>query len=360
MRILFAAMGYDEGQLGVGRSYEYYNFYEALQLLGHEVTFFEYDALLARQGRAVMNERLADTVRRLRPDLLFTVLHTDELDPAVIEWVSKHTDTVTLNWFCDDQWRFDRFSRVWAPRYNWVATTSRRAWARYREAGIGNAILTQWACNHHRYKPQQGSLRFDVSFVGQPHGHRRYTIRAVRRRGVDVRVWGPGWRSLPWARWYGGRLSHESMVRTFNESRVNLNFSNSSVEAAPGGGWRRWLSHLDRLERVLPTEWAFLARPAAVRQLKGRTFEIPGTGGFLLTEYVEELEEYYELDREIAGFRSVDELTDRARFYATHDAARIAIARAGYERTLRDHTYARRFADLFRTARLGTGARAHS
>jgi len=358
MRILLAAMGYDAGRIGVARSYEYYNFYAVLQRLGHEVTFFEYDTVLAREGRVTMNERLADTVRQLRPELLFTVLHTDELDPDVIAWVSNHTDTVTLNWFCDDQWRFDSFSCVWAPRYNWVATTSRKAWERYRQAGISNAILTQWACNQHRYKRQERAHCVDVSFVGQAHGHRRYLIRAARRRGLDVKVWGPGWRSLPWATWYGGRLSYDDMIRVFNESRVNLNFANSSVVATPDRPWQHWLARLGRLERALPTEWAFLARPAAVRQLKARTFEVPGAGAFLLTECVDELEEYYDLDREVVCFNSLDELVERARFYLTHEAARSAIARRGHERTLRDHTYERRFAALFQAIGLMAGTRA--
>ena len=352
MRILLAAMGYDVGRVGAARSYEYYNFAEPLRLLGHAVTFFEYDVVMGREGRALMNERLADAVRRLRPDLLFTVLHTDEIDPSVIEWVSNDTNTVTLNWFCDDQWRFQNFGRVWAPRYNLVATTSRRAWERYRVEGCGNAILTQWACNHHRYRPSGGVPRWSVSFVGQAHGHRRHLVRAARRRGLDVRVWGPGWRSLPWARWCGGRLAHDDMVRVFGESRVNLNFSNSSLEGAPGGSVPKWMARLRRLERAFPAEWAFLARPAAIRQLKGRTFEIPGTGGFLITEYVEELDEYYRLGQELVCFHTVDELVDRARYYLAHDAERRAIAQAGYERTLREHTYEQRFKALFRDAGL--------
>jgi spore maturation protein CgeB len=356
MRILLAAAGYDAGQVGAARSYEYYNFAGPLRAIGHSVTFFEYDTVMGNEGRAAMNDRLADLVRQLSPDLLFTVLHTDEIDPQVIEWVSKDTSTVTLNWFCDDQWRFEDFSRVWAPRFNVVATTSRRAWERYRAEGCGNAILTQWACNHRLYRPSGASPRWDVSFVGQAHGHRRYLIGAVRRRGVDVRVWGPGWRSLPRARWYGGRLAQEDMVRVFSESRVNLNFSNTSLERAHRGGMPAWMAPLRRLERVLPAELAFLPRPPAARQLKGRTFEIPGTGGFLMSEPAEELDEYYRPGHELVCFDTVDDLVDRARYYLTHEAERRAIAEAGYRRTLGEHTYEQRFTALFRAAGLGTGA----
>ena len=92
--------------------------------------------------------------------------------------------------------------------------------------------------------------------------------------------------------------------------------------------------------------------------MKARTFEVPGAGAFLLTECVDELEEYYDLDREVVCFNSLDELVERARFYLTHEAARSAIARRGHERTLRDHTYERRFATLFQAIGLMAGTRA--
>ncbi len=83
-------------------------------------------------------------------------------------------------------------------------------------------------------------------------------------------------------------------------------------------------------------------------QIKGRTFEIPGTGGFLLTGAVEHLDEYYVPGREVALFSSPQELIEQIRFHLAHDEEREAIREAGYQRTLRDHTYVHRFRALFR------------
>jgi spore maturation protein CgeB len=106
-------------------------------------------------------------------------------------------------------------------------------------------------------------------------------------------------------------------------------------------------------------EWTFQSPPGVVRQLKGRTFEIPGAGGFLVSEYVDELEEYYRVGEEVVCFHDPEDLVDRCRYFLAHETERRAIADAGFGRTLREHTYERRFTELFRAAGLGSRAQAH-
>jgi spore maturation protein CgeB len=82
-------------------------------------------------------------------------------------------------------------------------------------------------------------------------------------------------------------------------------------------------------------------------QIKGRNFEVPGCGGFLLTGMAENLGQYYEIGKEVACFDDRHDLIDKVRYYLEHEDEREAIAQAGYERTLREHTYARRFSEIF-------------
>jgi spore maturation protein CgeB len=51
--------------------------------------------------------------------------------------------------------------------------------------------------------------------------------------------------------------------------------------------------------------------------------------------------------REIDTYRSEDELIDKLRFYLSHDEAAERIRAAGYARARRDHTWRRRFEQLF-------------
>ena len=110
MLILYVAMKHDYGKPEQGLSFEHYNFYDALVHMGHDVLYFDFMTLLGRHGREGMNRRLLEVTRSKRPALMYTVLFRDELDPAAIHQISRGTDTTTLNWFCDDQWRFDELS----------------------------------------------------------------------------------------------------------------------------------------------------------------------------------------------------------------------------------------------------------
>ncbi len=313
MKILYVALKYNYGQPSQGYGFEHYNFYHALVRMGHDILYF--DMMLMQHGRESMNQRLLEVAKREKPDLMFTVLHTNELEQSVVREISENSDTVTLNWFCDDQWRFDNYSRYWAPCFNGVITTAPSALPKYAHLGYSGVIKSQWACNHFLYRKLDLPLKYDVTFVGMPHGDRREIIQSLRDAGINVHAWGNGWKS--------GRLSQEDMIRVFNQSRINLNLSKAST---PDRG----------------TE-----DDQNPEQIKGRSFEIPGCGGFQLSGSAEDLDNYYEIGKEIVCFEDVDDLREKIYYYLSNEDERTTIAQAGYQRTLREHTYAHRFADIF-------------
>jgi spore maturation protein CgeB len=320
MKIFYAASRYDYGHPARGLSFEHANFYDSLARMGHELLHFDFQTLLNELGRDRMNQRLQAEVERQRPDLLFVCLTGDELDFATLKSLSDSGATTTFNWFCDDHWRFEKFSRRWAPAFNWVATTAACALPKYQQIGYKNVIKTQWACNHFQYRRLDLPLQHDVSFVGRVFGKRPQIIQTLRRAGINVCVRGFGWPE--------GRVTQEEMVRVFNQSRINLNFSDAAKQL-------NWFKRLT-------------GRKPPPKQIKGRNFEIPGCGGFLLTDSAENLEEYFELGKEVVVFDSTDDLVDKARYYLNHESERCQIAEAGYHRALREHTYELRFNQLFK------------
>jgi spore maturation protein CgeB len=371
MRILYVGMKYDYGKPVQGYSFEHYNFYHSLFNMGHEILYFDFMTLMQEHGKEWMNRRLLDVVEAEKPDLMFTVLFTEELDKTGIRTISENTDTVTLNWFCDDHWRFDNFSRHWASCFNWVITTAKSALPKYREIGYKNVIKSQWGCNPFLYRKINLPLKYDVTFVGQPHGDRRRTIQLLREAGIDFRAWGIGWDS--------GRLSQEEMIRVFNQSRINLNLSNASVyiqndpimnkaigsiarslDFVPFGSRIRTLgAHciLAMKSREVKTKNAGRTNDTCQNnsdQIKGRNFEIPGCGGFTLTGKADNLDEYYEIGKEVVCFKDTNDLVDKVHYYLKNEDERMVIAQAGYERTIREHTYVHRFTEIFRHIGLAT------
>jgi hypothetical protein len=77
-----------------------------------------------------------------------------------------------------------------------------------------------------------------------------------------------------------------------------------------------------------------------------RLFEATGVGTMLLTDHKVNLEEMFEIDKEVATYKTREECLEKIRYYLDHDREREAIARAGQRRTLSEHTYARRLAEF--------------
>jgi spore maturation protein CgeB len=155
--------------------------------------------------------------------------------------------------------------------------------------------------------------RYDVSFVGAAYGNRRRLISALRRRGVKVACFGHGWER--------GAIGSSDVGQIYRGSRVSLNFADSGLQLS---GCRIMRS----------------------RQIKARTFEVPGAGGMLLTQAADGLDRYLQPGQEIVTFTGIDDLARKIRHYLSRPVERDAIAQAGHTRVRRDHVYESRFASV--------------
>jgi hypothetical protein len=79
-----------------------------------------------------------------------------------------------------------------------------------------------------------------------------------------------------------------------------------------------------------------------------RLYEATGTGALLVTDRGSNLADLFEPGRELVVYEDAGDLVHKVEHYLANAGERIAIARAGQERTLREHTYARRIGDLVR------------
>jgi spore maturation protein CgeB len=323
MRILYVAMADDYGDPSRGPSFEETNFRSALEGMGHDLVPFDFMAEKRERGKGEMNRRLLAAAEEASPDLSFFVLFEDEIEPETIRGVSR-AGGPAVNWFADDHWRFDRFTRNFAPAFDWSVTTDRDSLPKYEAIGYERAILSQWACNRYAYDWTGRELEYDVTFIGQSYGERPAIVERLRAEGFDVRCWGFGWPE--------GRIEHNEMVRVFGSSRINLNLSSAF---SPG----RLPTRLIRRIRGTKEE--------RKSQIKGRTFEVPGSGGFLLTDQVAYLEDYLTPGKEIGVFSSPDDLVGQVGWWLEHEDERASAAEAGYRRVRGEHTYDQRFTEIF-------------
>ena len=77
-----------------------------------------------------------------------------------------------------------------------------------------------------------------------------------------------------------------------------------------------------------------------------RLFEATGVGTCLLTDWKANLSELFEPDAEVVTYRDADECVEKVRYLLEHEAVRRRIADAGQRRTLRDHNFDARAAQI--------------
>ncbi len=77
-----------------------------------------------------------------------------------------------------------------------------------------------------------------------------------------------------------------------------------------------------------------------------RCFDILGCGGFLMTNYQEELNDMFVIGQDLEAYSSPDELIDKCAYYLSHEDERAAIARNGYEKVRASHTHFHRLRDM--------------
>jgi len=349
MKIVYIGMKYEYGKKELGYSFEHYNFYDSLVKMEqgrHQIIYFPFDEIILEKGRDEMNKGLLKVIKKEKPDLCFFFLFGNEIKKQTIKKITQENKVTAFNWFADDHFRFYNFSRYYTPLFNWVSTTDSQAVKKYYKIRYKNVIKTQWACNHFLYKPFDLPKIYDVSFIGQPHSDRRKVADQIRKAGINIKCWGNGWEN--------GRVSQDEMIKIFSQSKINLNLTKSSG----GVNFRALVSiflkrELNKtLKFVSPKYWfsnfQFILNKKR-EQIKGRNFEIPGCKGFLLTSDADNLTDYYEDGKEIVIYKDINDMIDKIKYYLEHNQEREAIAQAGYERTLREHTYEKRFSNIFKT-----------
>ena len=70
-----------------------------------------------------------------------------------------------------------------------------------------------------------------------------------------------------------------------------------------------------------------------------RVLDILGCGGFVISNYQSEIEEYFQIGQEIEIYTCLEELLEKVDFYLKHENLRRQIAKAGLERVKKDFSF---------------------
>lgn len=329
MKILCVLSKYAYGKPERGENYDYVHFLPALERMGHEISFFDSGDRGSYKDFSELNAALLAHVDRFRPDVIFCVLMHYEIWIETLDLIRINTPAAIVNWGTDDSWKFTQASRFFAAHVDLHVTTSPAAEKTALSRGLTNVMLSQWAASSSDLAEPRAAneCRYEVSFVGNLYGYRRTWISELRNSGVDVASFGHGSE--------GGVIDAREIPAIYNNSLISINFSGAGDAAFKGVG-------------------------SIGRQIKARTFEVPGAGGFLLTEASPDLERYFTDGREIAVFETLADLIAKVNYFRENPKERDRVARAGHHRTGEQHTYEKRFTEILARLQPVLNQRRHS
>lgn len=78
-----------------------------------------------------------------------------------------------------------------------------------------------------------------------------------------------------------------------------------------------------------------------------RVIDVLGCGGFVLSNYQEELMEYFNAGEELVVYENIEDLFYKAKYYLEHEDERKQVALAGFERVKRDFTFRERLQTMY-------------
>lgn len=332
---------------------------------------------------AFVRNLLAELVS-FKPDYVLTVNHIGFDERGALATLLGELGILTATWFVDHPLPILGGASANATSSTQVFSFERAALPWLREQGFEDPVYLPTASNGRYFRVQDGDseqvarLRHPVSFVGNSwftkarlepaawarkasrrlsrdprsvksilddHFKRRlrglslpprgaYVVARVvlaeasmrRRQGLakalaadGLRVYGdPHWRELaPEVELAGTVDYHRELPAVFAASDVNVNVTAVQM-------------------------------PTAVNQ---RVFDVPASGGFLLTDAQEDALRLFDEDKEIVVYRQAAEASEKIRYYVRHPEARRAIAARARLVVEARHRYTHRLKALHETMR---------
>ncbi|MGA9762562.1 MAG: glycosyltransferase [Gaiellaceae bacterium] len=190
---------------------------------------------------------------------------------------------------------------------------------RFRSLGIGSEYLKIGFESSLRERLTRLPATYGAVFVGgiaDVHAEGTATLEKVAAE-IELDTWGYGFENLPEGSALRKRFHGEAwgleMYDVFFNSKIVVNRHSSAAE--------NFANNM-------------------------RLYEATGAGAMLLTDEKDNLGELFDVGSEVVAYGDADDLIEKIRYYLAHDQERLAIARAGQERTLHSHTYLQRMKEL--------------
>jgi spore maturation protein CgeB len=336
---------------------------------------------------AELEARLLAAVDKLRPDFLLTINHSGLDREGLVSGMCRHLRLPLLSWFVDRPELFlpeySNLDNPWLAYAVWDADTVDGLWQTAQGRVFHLPLGTDLARIH--FLPPAACPR-DVAFVGN--SMQAAVTRCWDATGIHAEeraLWDEAaegfadstlrnlddflCRELPVA-WEHRRALDEAAGRPLDaflywrstqlyRVRCVRELLPFSPVVAGDGHWAPLLgpgswTHAGPLNYYADLPGFYRGTKinfnTTSMQMKGalnqRVFDVPASGGFLLTDRRDQLEDAFEASKEVVCYDSPEEIGDLARHYLARPAAREKIAARARRRIEREHSYVHRLGTI--------------
>lgn len=184
--------------------------------------------------------------------------------------------------------------------YDLIAVASPIYQKEVERLGLPTVFVPQFTNPEKFYYEYDEATAHDILFVGRP-GYERISAKWAIESGFDVALYGDGWQTkAPYKYFKGNYIDNNELHKYYASAKIVLNDTRPDMKAA-----------------------GFISN---------RVFDVTASGGFLISDYMPEIEQFY--GDSIPMFKTKAELKSLLDYYLTHPKKRKEKALAAQKVTL--------------------------
>lgn len=347
------------------------NHIDELQRNGHEIiTFNPYDYNSLDDA----NEKVFEKIEGAgKVDLFLACDDQTVIYPETVKRVSKKGIPSCL--ICWDNLELPYKQKKIAPLFDVVWLTSWETMYLFEKWGCKKTIFLPYAANPYRYKAYEGLEPINaVGFIGSPYGSRTNALNDLLENGINCSLYSNSYFNKGYNTSIGGKKHFDIKditTKAFRYLRFPIGrkvlYSTiiNKLKASSNLNYTSKFAHLHKSVNdedmcKLYSQFKLSLNISSLRdtyilrhpipKIHLRAFEIPMSGGLQFTSYNNEIASYFIEDKEIVLYHDAEEMIDKAKYYLNpnHEHEVRMMKFAARKRAERDHTWTKRFEEIFK------------
>lgn len=266
---------------------------------------------------------LLEQVKKIKPEVIYFYSNIF-ITKKQIDILKKYGKKIVLQWSCP---LWDEKKSFPYKDFDLITTAAIQLKQHFDNLGYPCFYLQQAFDKRITQSYQAKEYIGDVVFIGNfslGHYYRFEVLEFLLKNGIDLTIYGKGKDYIPVHSMVYDKIKAPlfglEMYHTYRKYKIAIHIHTTGKET-DGFNWSQY---------------------AGAKRL----FEITGAGAMLLTSFQENVQDLFEIDREVITYQSPQELLEKINYYLSHQTELEKIAERGMQRTLKDHSFNNRAKEL--------------